>query len=294
MLGKETEVPGVVMPAHPKVGDKFKCEDVSAKIKEDDEVVGVDETMVVPAGTFGNCVRIKEILDDGSVEYKWYAKGIGAVREMPDKGDEQLISHNGVPTAKPATSKKKEKPGHASIGSPTPEEVAAWVAEYKQAHPGRDGKDWDINNKSAAEIADDPKLKRLFDLCGPDQRPVIPGLAWEYGGQDHQWKNPEASALVYCVYIPVKANSEHWKYDKEKDRVTADVYVKFPDQNPCKNETGAAQVMSCLGERSNIEILVDTASLNDGKGAGLSLAEASTDLYLLRPDGTRVFLYQGK
>ncbi len=70
--------------------------------------------------------------------------------------------------------------------------------------------------------------------------------------------------------------------------------MKFPDQNPCKNQTGAAQVMSCLGERSNIEILVDTASLNDGKDVGLSLDEASTDLYLLLPDGSRVLMYQGK
>ena len=52
--------------------------------------------------------------------------------------------------------------------------------------------------------------------------------------------------------------------------------------------------MKCLGDRSNIEILVDTASLNDGKDVGLNLAEASTDLYLLQPDGSRVLLYQGK
>jgi hypothetical protein len=182
----------------------------------------------------------------------------------------------------------------ASTGTPTAAEVTSWVADYKAAHPGRGGKDWDINRKSAAEIAADPNLKRLLDLCGPEQRPVIPALAWEYGGKDHQWINPTASALVYCVYIPVSTNSEHWKYDKATDHVTADVYVKFPDQNPCKNETGPAQVMSCLGDRSNIEILVDTANLDDGKAAGLSLAEASTDLYLVLPDGKRVLMYQGK
>jgi len=151
-----------------------------------------------------------------------------------------------------------------------------------------------MNKKKPAEIAADPATQQLMSLCGNDQRPVIPLIAWEYGGHDHQWINPEASALVYCVYTPCKTNSEHWKYDKVKDHVTADVYVKFPDQNPCKNESGAAQVMSCLGNRSNIEILVDTASLNDGKDVGLNLAESSTDLYLLLPDGTRVLMYQGK
>src|SRR5204863_9170945 len=39
MLGTDTQVPGVVMPGNPKVGDKFKCEDVSKTIKEDDEVM---------------------------------------------------------------------------------------------------------------------------------------------------------------------------------------------------------------------------------------------------------------
>jgi len=50
-VGTETPVPGVIIPAHPKVGDKFKSEDVSAKIDESDEVVAVSETVTVPAGT---------------------------------------------------------------------------------------------------------------------------------------------------------------------------------------------------------------------------------------------------
>lgn len=302
MTGVDTPVPGVVMPANPTVGTKFKCEDVSKTINESDEVMGIGETVTVVAGTFTDCIRVKEILDDGSIEYKWYAKGVGAVREMPQTGDEQLVSHNGsgakTKSSKPAKANKRKNSKadklQSSGGSPTAAEVLSWIAEYKVAHPGHGGKDWDINNKSAAEIAADPKLKRLIDLGGPDQRPIIPALAWEYGGKDHKWVNPQASALVYCVYTPVSQNTEHWKYDKAKDHVTADVYVKFPDQNPCKNETGAAQVMSCLGEHDNIEILVDTASLNDGKDAGLKLDEASTDLYLLQPDGTRVLLYEGK
>ena len=85
----------------------------------------------------------------------------------------------------------------------------------------------------------------------------------------------------------------HWQYDASADHVVADVYVKCPDQNPCKAEMGANQVMSCLGDTTNIEILVDTASLNDGVDAGLSLANASTDLNLVSPDGSKVHLYTG-
>jgi hypothetical protein len=44
---------------------------------------------------------------------------------------------------------------------------------------------------------------------------------------------------------------------------------------------------------SNIEILVDTASLHDGLDVGLNLSEASTQLMFLDSDGTRVPLYLG-
>ena len=171
------------------------------------------------------------------------------------------------------------------------EQVKEGVARYKAAHPGTGGKDWDINAKTPAQIATDPEAQRLLSVCGADARPVIPLLAWEYGGSDHQWINPNRSALVYCVYTPVRNGSAHWRYDLAKDEVTADVYVKFPDQNPCRREKGADQVAACIGDRTNFEILVDTASINDGRQAGLMLSSASTTLNLLMPDGTRAHLW---
>jgi hypothetical protein len=175
----------------------------------------------------------------------------------------------------------------------TADQVKAWVEAYKAAHPGNGGKDWDINAKTAAQIAADPDAQRLLSVCGSDERPVIPLIAWEYGGSDHQWINPAASALVYCVYIPVKPSSAHWRYDAATDRVTADVYVRFPEQNPCRDRVGKDQVMACLGDPSNVEILVDTTSFDDGAGAGLSLSNSSTQLQLILPGGMTVALYLG-
>jgi hypothetical protein len=171
--------------------------------------------------------------------------------------------------------------------------VKTKVHAYKAGHPGNGGKDWDVNAKTPQQIAADPAAKELVELCGPGQRPVIPTIAWEYGGADHPWINPTASALVYCVYTPVNPSTDHWKYDAASDHVTADVYVKFPDQNPCKGQTGANQVLACLGDPTNVEILVDTASLNDGHDAGLELSNSSTDLMLILPDGSRIMLYKG-
>src|ERR1035438_8246411 len=66
--GKDTQNPGVTIPARPKVGDKFKSEDVNKEISENDEVVSVSETVSVSAGTFENCVKVKEMLSDGTTE----------------------------------------------------------------------------------------------------------------------------------------------------------------------------------------------------------------------------------
>jgi hypothetical protein len=176
---------------------------------------------------------------------------------------------------------------------PSAEQVRTWAEAYRAAHPGNGGKDRDINARTPAQLAADPAAQQLLSVCGPGQRPVIPLLAWEYGGADHAWINPAASALVYCVYTPVKPSSGHWQYDAVRDRVTGDVYVRFPEQNPCKGRAGKDQVMACLGDPSNIEILVDTSSLDDGAGAGLSLSNASTQLQLVQPDGTTIPLYLG-
>ena len=93
MFGKDTQIPGVQFPAHPKVGVRFKTEDVSKEINETDEVVSVSETVVTPAGTFKNCVKVREDLADGTTEYKYYAPGVGVVREVPPNSDVLLKSH---------------------------------------------------------------------------------------------------------------------------------------------------------------------------------------------------------
>ncbi len=145
---------------------------------------------------------------------------------------------------------------------------------YRRAHPGRSG---DINATGPADAIG----RRLLAACGSRQRPVFPLLAWEYGGNDHAWKHPEKSALAYCVYSPVKPSTTHWKY--AHGRVTADVYVLFPAQNPCRDRRKADQVLGCLGDPSNSEILVDTASIHDGHDARLELSGASTELMLILP-----------
>jgi len=94
LFGRDTQHPGLLMPAHPKVGDKFTSEDVPKITRETDEVVSVSETVTVPAGTFQNCVEIKEISSDGDTEIKFYAPGVGCVEEIEGGGRLPLKSHS--------------------------------------------------------------------------------------------------------------------------------------------------------------------------------------------------------
>lgn len=93
LLGRDTKIPGILLPAHPKVGDKFHSENVPGITREDDEVVSVSETVTVPAGTFHDCVKVKEHACDGATEFKLYAPGVGVIAEMDSDEGLRLKSH---------------------------------------------------------------------------------------------------------------------------------------------------------------------------------------------------------
>lgn len=93
MYGVDTKKLTPLMPGAPKVGARFRSEDVSKTLFEDDEVVSLSETVTVPTGTYHECLKIKEGLPDGTIEYKYFAKGVGCIREQPEKGDVLLKSH---------------------------------------------------------------------------------------------------------------------------------------------------------------------------------------------------------
>ena len=92
-FGVNTSQLGVIVPANPRVGDKFQAENVPGITREDDEVVSVSETVTGPAGTFTNCLKIKETLSDGEIEFKYYAPGVGVVKEVPAEGELVLKVH---------------------------------------------------------------------------------------------------------------------------------------------------------------------------------------------------------
>ncbi len=93
LLGKDTQVPGVLLPARLKVGQKFYSENVPNLTTEEDEIISISETVSVPAGTFRNCVKVREKLSDGKTEFKYYAPNVGVVKEVPAEGEVVLKTH---------------------------------------------------------------------------------------------------------------------------------------------------------------------------------------------------------
>jgi len=72
---------GVIMPAQPKVGAAYRQEWYTGHAEDTAEVVSLDESVTVPAGTYTNLLKTREhtALEPDVVEEKLYAKGVGEV-----------------------------------------------------------------------------------------------------------------------------------------------------------------------------------------------------------------------
>ena len=76
--------PGIIMEAHPAVGDAYRQEFVLGTGEDSEQVVGLDKTVHVPYGTFDHCLEIKETtaLEPTVIVHDFYAPGIGPVMSL--------------------------------------------------------------------------------------------------------------------------------------------------------------------------------------------------------------------
>ena len=79
--------PGIVMPAHPKVGDRYRQEYAVNDAEDIGQIAALNESTTVPFGTFNGCIVAREwsMLESGTSK-RWYAKGIGLVRDENTDG----------------------------------------------------------------------------------------------------------------------------------------------------------------------------------------------------------------
>lgn len=74
---------GLMMPAVPRVGMRFQCEEAPHVAMDRCEVVSLDATIETPAGRFEHCLEVAEStpLEADSRESKVYARNVGLVRD---------------------------------------------------------------------------------------------------------------------------------------------------------------------------------------------------------------------
>ena len=86
--------PGIIMQADLTPGKPYRQEYSPNNAEDMGQIVAVNESVTVPAGSFKDCVKTKDwsMLESGN-EYKWYAKGVGVVQAETSKGElETLVS----------------------------------------------------------------------------------------------------------------------------------------------------------------------------------------------------------
>jgi hypothetical protein len=81
MAGADGAKPGIVMKAHPMIGDFYRQESSLANAEDFAEVTSLTKSVLVPAGSFSNCLQTRETspLEPDLQEDKYYALGVGNV-----------------------------------------------------------------------------------------------------------------------------------------------------------------------------------------------------------------------
>jgi hypothetical protein len=85
---------GLLMVADPKVGKAYEQEYYRGEAEDRGKVLSVDEQVTGPTGHYDHVVRTADTtpLEPNLVENKWYARGVGVVKEAEIKGgDERVI-----------------------------------------------------------------------------------------------------------------------------------------------------------------------------------------------------------
>ncbi|MBV9951508.1 MAG: hypothetical protein JO291_06125 [Acidimicrobiia bacterium] len=111
--GKDGARAGIMVPAHPRTGMRYREEYSKGNAEDEGEVLSLDEMADVPAGHYDHMLMIKDTstLETRSLEYKLYAKGVGPALALGVSGDvdrESLVKVDRAPSGS----------GQGPLGSP--------------------------------------------------------------------------------------------------------------------------------------------------------------------------------
>jgi hypothetical protein len=91
--GVDGAQPGIVMPGSPRVGEAYRQEYYEGEAEDEGKVIALDESITVPFGEFENVLvtEDKTPLEPENLERKYYARGIGVVKEELVRGGEEML-----------------------------------------------------------------------------------------------------------------------------------------------------------------------------------------------------------
>jgi hypothetical protein len=86
------------MLAQPEVGDVYRQEFLAGHAEDYAEVIAVNVSASVPAGTFHHCIQTRErsTIDPTIDEVKTYCPHVGVVLEVSGNIREELIAFSGL------------------------------------------------------------------------------------------------------------------------------------------------------------------------------------------------------
>lgn len=86
--GQDGASPQMMMPAQPRVGQRFNPKNLPGVVYESDEITSLSEKATTPAGSIEDGMLVEETLMDGSAEQKVYARHFGIVL---DRGSDEVL-----------------------------------------------------------------------------------------------------------------------------------------------------------------------------------------------------------
>jgi hypothetical protein len=108
-------LPGILLPAKPQVGQKYRQEYLKGEAEDSGEILGTNQLVEVPTGRYRDALLTRDTtsLEPTVVEYKLYAPGIGPVLALDISGGaarEELVKIDKAAT----------KDGTGPLGKPNP------------------------------------------------------------------------------------------------------------------------------------------------------------------------------
>jgi hypothetical protein len=108
-------LPGILLPAEPQVGQRYRQEYLKGEAEDNGEVLATGQLVEVPTGRYSDALLTRDTttLEPTVVEYKLYARGIGPVLALDISGGasrEELVKID----------KAAPKDGTGPLGKPNP------------------------------------------------------------------------------------------------------------------------------------------------------------------------------